>query len=62
MRYSLDMNRNAIDSAALCIQTARTCERDALNEKAHQVYRREDANLSVEMWARAVGFLLAAAS
>lgn len=56
------MNKNAIESAALCIQTARNCERDALNEKAHQVYRREDANLSVEMWARAVGFLLAAAS
>jgi hypothetical protein len=55
------MNKNALDNAKLCIDTARTCEASALSDKTHPVYAREDANLSVELWARAVASLLAAA-
>lgn len=55
------MNKNALDNAKLCIDTARKCERDALRDDVHQVYAREDASLSVEMWARAVAALLVAA-
>lgn len=51
------MNKNALANARLCIDTARKCEAAALSD-IHPVYAREDANLSVEMWARAVEALL----
>lgn len=53
------MNKNALDNARLCIDTARKCEAAALSD-IHPVYAREDANLSVELWVRAVAALLVA--
>lgn len=56
------MNKNAVANAKFCIDQARAAERDALREDAHQAHAREDANISVELWVRAVEALLWAAT